>query len=62
MENEQFRILPKYILEVAELIMDLQLRHSIGSDYDWVLVDVRYDPNDEEQSKAIERMMDIDDE
>lgn len=61
MKNEQFHVLPKHILEVAELIMDLQLRHSIGRDYDWVLVDVSYDPNDEEQRKAIERMMEIDD-
>lgn len=60
MENEQFHVLPKHILEVAELIMDLQLRHSIGRDYDWVLVDVSYDPDNEEQRKAIERMMELD--
>jgi len=58
---KQFYVSPKHILEFAELLMELQLSNSIGREGDYILVDVGYDPDDEEHKKAMLKFQELDD-
>lgn len=58
---KQFYVSPEYILEFAELLMELELPNSIGREGDYVLVDVGYDPDDDEHKEAMVKFQALDD-